>query len=392
MKTENLHKLPTNALELEVVELLDFKDYPILIVEKDIVGTLYLSYLAWEEELIERRVIIPISQARLNEILAGTIIVKQAFDKPESNSVYVCDFNKYDGKLLETFLVPSENFIKMNPVPSSYKLLYEPKLNKPTLDSSGLLANAINKNKVLIDLYLQGPNLINSVKPYAFYKIMTPVVEILKSLLDFDDKSVDKYMAFSNIRQSSLGVTIEVNRSNDMFLSFETLEVPKLMELFACDSKEKFEIFISKTNNEKYLAQYSKIIKAIITNNATLWSAYANPIDRKVLSATISPDKASRVAKIIDETFDEIVDIEEVEGTLEEIDIAVQRPTFKIFASEEQVIIKGFLDSSLLEIIKADKINLGKEKYRFTLRTTYHPKTISKAEKTERILTLYKQI
>jgi hypothetical protein len=80
-----------------------------------------------------------------------------------------------------------------------------------------------------------------------------------------------------------------------------------------------------------------------------------------------------------------------VVGTFLEIDIDAKEPAFKIHSPEEDYTIKGKLKASILEKIKSDFVNIGRETYKFTVMTIYHPETTVKAQDIKRYLIDYKK-
>ncbi|MFP3637408.1 hypothetical protein, partial [Bacillus sp. SIMBA_033] len=77
--------------------------------------------------------------------------------------------------------------------------------------------------------------------------------------------------------QASLGITIEINYSNDLFLEKEDIAINTMIDLLNAQNQEDFKKVINSTKDTKYIKEYSLIIKTIIDNKATLNTAYANP-------------------------------------------------------------------------------------------------------------------
>jgi hypothetical protein len=392
MKIDTKYQLEDFSLTLKVVKVFDFREEPILLLEKDNIGNSYLSYLVKSDRKHEQRIYLQISKERLEAIIEKDISLFDAYNKPENNHIYVFEFSLENGKILKSFLLPAKMFIEINPISKDYDIDIDYSFNKITLDTKELLNYSDRKQKLLFDFYLQSQNLVNSIKPYAFYKVFMQIVEIIKIMLEIDNRNADKYLAFSNIRQNSLGVTIEINYSEDLFLEKETKVLETLIQLLNAQEKEDFEHIISKTKNEKYIKNYTSIIKAVIDNNADLHAAYANPINKEIRTSVINKERAEKAKLIIDETFKEIKDIEEITGIFLEIDIDHRKPSFKILSAEEKSIFKGKIELSILEKVKNDFVNIGKETYKFTIKTIYYPETTVNAEKVKRYLIDYKRI
>ena len=391
MKIDSKYRLFEFPLNLRVIEAFDFREEPILLLEKDLIGNDFLSYLAKSSDSKELRIYLQLSKERLGEIIDKEISLFNAFSNPENNHIYIAEFSLIDGNVLTSYIVPSIEFSKINPIPNDYTVNIDYSFKNLELDTSELLNYSERKQKLVLDFYLQSQNLVNNIKPYAIFKVLAPVVEILKSLIEFDNRNSDKFLAFSNLRQGSLGVTIEINYSKDLFLEKETLALENIIQLLNAQEREDFEQLISKTKNDKYIKHYILIVNAIIDNNAILHTAYANPITKDVMVSVINKENAEKAKLIIDETFDVIEDVEEIIGTFLEIDIDSKEPSFKIFSLQDEFTLKGKFEFSILDKIENDFVNIGKEVYKFSIKTIYHPETTLKSEEIKRYMINYEQ-
>ncbi|WP_293302031.1 DUF6575 domain-containing protein [Pedobacter sp. UBA4863] len=392
MKIDSKFQLPQFSLNLSVIEAFDFREEPILLLEQDEIGNLYLSYLSTSNTDSEIRSYVQVSKERLNEVLENRKNIYDTFISAENNVVYIIEYSLYDGKILQSYLVPSVDTHTYNLIPQSYNFTFEYSIKEAELNENYLLGYSERTNKLILDFYLQSQNLISSIKPYAIFKVLTPLVDIIKNLLEFDNRNADKHISFNNLRHSSLGITIEINYSKDLFLEKETEAIEKIMQLLNAQNKDEFKRVINSTKNNRYIKEYSTIIKAIIENDATLNTAYANPINKEVQIAVIDKEKAKIAKAIIDESLDVVEDVEIIEGIFREIDIDSKEPSFKIYSEKEDFSIRGKFELSILEKIKNDYLNIGREYYKFTIKTIYHPETSVKSEEIKRFLTDYELI
>lgn len=391
MRIDEKYRLQDMPLNLTVIEAFEFIEEPIFLLEKDIIGNSYLSYLVESSNDLEKRIYVQVSNERLSSILNKEISIRNAFSNPENKFIYVAEFSLSEGDPISTYLVPANIFSPINPIDEKYSVDVQYVLNKPALNEFEILSYSERKQKLIFDFYLQSQNLVNSIKPFAIYKVLTPIVEIIKSLLSFDNRNADKILAFSNLRQGSLGVTIEINYSNDLFLEKESAVMETIIQLLNAQEKTDFDAIISKATNERYIKEYTTIIKTIIDNNANLHTAYANPITKKIMTSVLDKEKAIKAKLIIDETLSVIEDIENVIGTFLEIDIDAREPSFKIHSNEENITIKGKFELSILDKVKNDFVNIGKETYKFTIKTIYTPETTLKSEEIKRFMVEYQK-
>ncbi len=117
MKIPDTYKLNFHPLDLEVVEVLDFQGVPVLTVEQNHAGFKYLSYLLqYAEDGVEQRLVVPVTEARLESLKAGKVTVREVFDSSELEQVFCLLYDENTGEALESWLLPSEVFGGMNPI------------------------------------------------------------------------------------------------------------------------------------------------------------------------------------------------------------------------------------------------------------------------------------
>ena len=391
MKIDNKYRINSLPFNLEVVKAFDFELEPTFLLEKDAMGNLYLSFLIDSNENIEQRAILPISLKKLNKLLNKEINLYEAYNKPENNSIYIFDIYYNNGMISNSYLLPKSVSNKLKLIPDDYEFEFFDE-KEVSLDEKEIATYSNAKRKVIIDFYLKSRNLVDSIKPYAFNKVFTPFVNIIKSLLEIDNRQLDKFVSFSNLRQASLGITIEIDDPNDLFIEKEINASELMLRLLNADDKEDFEKITTKTKKTNYIKDYSRIINTIIENDAQLFTAFATPFETKVNKSIIDKNKALKVKNIIDEAFDVIEDIEKITGIFLEIDLASKHPIFKIQNDDDESTLKGKIELSIISKVTNDYVNFGKEKYQFTIKTIYHPETSVKPEKIERYLIDYKKI
>ncbi|MFA7122471.1 MAG: DUF6575 domain-containing protein [Candidatus Delongbacteria bacterium] len=386
------YKIEEFTINFNVIEAFDFRDVPNLLLEKDSIGNLYLSYLYNINDESEERIYVQISKERLSEISEKNISIYEAFRRPENKSIYIIEFLIESAKVVSSFLIPDYVFSEINPIPHDYDVEIFKAISIPELDSVELLNYSEKKQKLIFDFYLQSKNLSNNIKPYAFYKVFTPLVEIIKSMLEVDGRNADKYLAFSNFRQKSLGISIEINYSQDFFLYKESEVMETIVQLLNAKDKKDFENLIPKFRNERYIKEYSTIIRTIIDNDANLFTAYANPVTKVIHKSNINREKAEIVKSIINETYETIEDIEDIIGTFLDINISTKEPSFVIQAQEDGLLVKGKFETSITNKVIEDFVNIGKEVYKFTIKTIYQPETVVKSENIKRFMINYEKI
>ncbi|HLU84938.1 MAG TPA: DUF6575 domain-containing protein, partial [Vicingaceae bacterium] len=79
MRIDEKYRLQELPLSLTVVDAFDFREEPILLLEKDVIGNSYLSYLVESTEDSEKRIYLQVSNERLSSILENEISIRNAF-------------------------------------------------------------------------------------------------------------------------------------------------------------------------------------------------------------------------------------------------------------------------------------------------------------------------
>ena len=187
MKIDEKYIVNSLPFNLEVVKAFDFELEPTFLLEKDTIGNFYLSYLIDSDENIEQRAILPVSFERLNVILKKEMNLADAFNNPENNSIYIFDIYHNNGNVINSYLLPKSILNDLELIPLNYDYEYFDE-KKVSLNEKEIIIYSNTKRKIVIDFYVKSQNLINNIKPYAFNKVFTPFVDIIKSLLEIDNR------------------------------------------------------------------------------------------------------------------------------------------------------------------------------------------------------------
>ncbi|MGN6647362.1 MAG: hypothetical protein ACTHJT_12625 [Cytophaga sp.] len=384
--------LNQNFLELEVLELLDFTDLPILNLEIDNAGTKFLSYLdVFITDDIEQRLIIAISDTRLNSFMNGEINLHDIFNTSENRVVYVAQYNINDNETVKSYLIPIDDFIPINPIKKSYTVEFTQEIASTSEQLVALYAT--QRAKVILELYVQSDKLKTSLKPWVFDKFLNPIQNIIADLLDINYKTLNEKVAYANPAVSSFKISVEINVQSTLLNIYEDIpEYKKLLtviELLNSESKQDLEKIFEGFKDDKFIKSYIQIVKTIIANDASVHATLANPASKETSTADLSKSKAEKIKKVIDEQLPERTDIEETEGVFLKLDFNVNPPSFTI-ENNEEYIFKGKIDAAIIETLKSDKVNFSTDKYLFTITTVYKPETTVSAEQIHHFLTNYK--
>jgi hypothetical protein len=388
---------PFNPLgRLVCLDLLDFKDYPILTLERSESGQEYLSYLvSYAEDGIEQRIMVPIRSLQLNDVRMGKISIREAFDSTDGDVVYGCRLNPKTDAIEAFFIIPSNTFKQINPIPKDYKV-YAPSEMGVDLDEreKQTLLLAKDRHRVVLDFYVQGAELSSGVKPWAINNVFLPTVKIIQESFGYTRKQLNERVSFPYLKAASFGARIEILCERDLFdqgkQEFNNLN--KLVALMSSETKADIDLLVPQFRDESFIKEYIKIIGAIRKHDLTITSTLVNPLTDEVVRSFIDHGKADKIKTIIDEEFDEIVDVEEVEGVFLDVDFSVKTPSFAIQESDAEEIVKGRIGENLLDKFPNDKVNFKKNRYLFKIKTVYKPETTLRPESTLKTLLDYSPV
>lgn len=307
MILEDKYILNQQFLKFEVLELLDFTDLPILNVEIDNAGTKYLSYLdTFINDNIEQRLIIPISDTRLNLLKSGEQTLYNIFNSSENEIVYVAHYNINNSELIKSFLIPVMDFSPLNPIRQDYVLNLEP---DDILSNQEHLVSiyATQKAKVILDFYLVSQKIKTSLQPWVFDKFLLQIQNIIGDLLDKKYKALNEKIAYSNINIASFKVSIEITPDQKNYHLFEDIpeytKLFKIIQLLNSENKQDLETVIQGFKNEKFIKSYIEIVKTVIKNDASIHATLANPKNNETYVADFNKLKAEKIKVVIDEQF-----------------------------------------------------------------------------------------
>ena len=81
--------------------------------------------MAAASEKEEVRIYVQVSADRFLAVAEGKFSLREAFNKPEKKLIIANRIDTASGDVIATYLLPKKVFIEINPIPSSYKVLFE---------------------------------------------------------------------------------------------------------------------------------------------------------------------------------------------------------------------------------------------------------------------------
>ncbi|MEN9909190.1 MAG: hypothetical protein RLZZ540_2339 [Bacteroidota bacterium] len=369
--------------------LLEFYDYPYLTVDISNSGSLFLNYYLSGKTEDFSHIITEISSERLDLLLSGEIDLKYSFENTENKIVYLANFNS-KGEVFNLNMLDFLIFKEYNPIPLNYELDFEIEEKHKEVD---LKIKSVQREKILVDVYLQANSLKSSLKYWALKNFLMPFSELVRTSLlnnsnQYTTHNLDRTinLGYNNLELASLSTTLEMNFNSDLFGNSQDLE--NLIHLFrvfnSTDEKEVIESF-DNFSNKKIISEYLKILNVIIKNDACLKSKIAAPNDY-FSEMFISKKEAQKIKQIINEKIPVIEDVEEIQGYLLELSFDKANPTFIMNASLEDFKYKGKINNDLVQKISEKEFTFISKEYIFKIHTLYVPETSKSIEQTTRTL------
>lgn len=372
---------------LEPYLLLEFYDFPYLTVDRAKDGTLYLNYYLSGKDDELYRAVLPISQTRLESFLNREITLHDCFNSPENGYVYVGLFNK-KGEPIQAYFV-NQLFSSLG-IPSDYVLEYEKKKVGVEVLKHDFITQSAQKNKILVDVYLQAPELAGSLKYWSLKSFLLPYTELIRSAIFdlgfYSQSALDRNigLAYNSVQASSLKTTIEINfHKGEIGVpdvdDKNLVNLEKLFTVLNAESESDIVTSLEAFSNKKIVTDYARILRTIIQKDAKLQTKIAAP-NQYYSESIINKDKAERVKKVIDEKIPDVEDVEEVTGILMQLDFDKTNPTFAMQGSVEDVHYRGKIDDKLVANIAEKEFQFLTKEYLFIVKTLYRPPTSMAAE------------
>lgn len=393
---EHTTQLPNNFLgKLHYHLLLDFVDYPFLVVQIDNFGQYYLNYYLGGSKSLTTHVLFKISKEKLSILLAQEISVHDLFAMPESDFSYILEYNESGS--VEYFGMLNSALISINnPISSDYEFDFE---EDQLIADTDIKIKSIQRSKILIDVYLQSKELRASLKYWALKSFLIPFSELIRfSLLDqsneYTPHTIDQKVNFgmNNLQIGSLSATLEVNYNPNLFgESTNQEDIIKLFNVIKATEQDDILLSLEGFQNKKIIAEYLKVLNVIIKHDASLNTKMATP-DNYFIESSLDKTTAQKIKRIINDKIPNVEDVENVQGYLFELNFDKNNPSFSVHSSTEEYKYKGRIDANLVQSIGEKEFTFIDKEYLFIIHTLYTPESSKSPEKTIRTLLDIKEI
>lgn len=334
--------------ELFIHEIYMYYDEPLIFTCKNKAMSIYFFLLVDSSNLERSWIMTPISEAKLQEVLADRCELRAIFTSPEVDEViHIVDDS--EGVRFGA-LRKDELSDDMLPLPETY-------LNCPSREGEQiklLTSDSQKERRDIMDLILEKEGTgYREIACDVLGRILESVQDLVYALHDPQQRllgplssstKTDARLSFAESFPGSFGMRLKSNSISD--LCSETKLTPTLLrlnELLDVTSDASALSLFLKTNSPRAIAKYRNFLKALITNNYSLKIRNASPNNSYYEKDLAKGDLVEYLKTLENEANETIID-EEHDGRLSAIN--VETHTFR-FRTEDESLITGKLHEEL---------------------------------------------
>lgn len=372
--------------ELSISEVFQFYDFPLCFLATNRTGAIFLSSLYdYEDELLPKWYLLPVSTTRFQEIRSGSMDLYSAFVLPETQVIYSTCKERIEA--LDISTLDSETF----PRPGT---TLEVKTHTKNISLIDLEDYAVASHREAVDISFENERFKKTVYPIRqlgqHLRLFQDVVDTIPFSRSQDSNTRGK-IPNSSLSETELGFVenyaasfgVRMVSLNPLHVLFgpSTLEecLNKLFDLFELspnleEMKLGLEPFSSRTINK-----YINFLKTLSYSKTSIKAKFVTP-KRLTRKFYLSADKAESLIPLLTKVVEDEPLEYEIEGLL--IGLVVTRRTFVIQCERDgkTVTFTGTVLDSHLKDASYATIN---QMYTFKIRETESYNVINDESKIE---------
>ena len=355
-------------------------DGPQVFLAKDEVGTKHLCARLRDNGNGIFFLAMPISDARLSQLLSGGRDLRETFVGSEKREWFIVDDTDEGLNIvtrltkLDTQILPDDGFY----------------FRKDEFKNFDIISEAASLGKTVVHLSLaEGDDNDHTVDSDTLADVLKLYQSVVKNVLKkaAASKQIDKtFVIPSNYKLRAVASSPSsfklhlVSTSNAELFGKNVIDqvLARVDTLIDGETEEKHVIGNFRPYAGHAVSAYKKLLTKIIDKNMTMKLVWTSPAEAIAHESKISPSYASQVKEILLSRKDLDTEIREFVGPVEEADVV--RKTWRIRHTEENKTYKGESHIDLGGVI------LGNT-YRFTCEEVSHEEAVSEAERTTYVLT-----
>lgn len=392
MSGNRAQQTPVYTFNLHFLEVLDASEPARLRLYRDEVGTRFLSYLiGTEANRIAKHYLIALSRKRLYALRQGDLTPAEVFAEAENGVVFLITTEIDQPRVLMAESLRLSDFQLTHALDTTLRLAkYVPQQAIQHLNRQAL-RYARERDRLIMDIRIRSRSLAFESRPWFWDKIISPMLAILRDVLDVNSEEVNKMIAFSNFRDNFSAFSFEIRYTNTLFeVAPEFEQAARLPDLLNISNRQQLKTYLSVLRNRQLVREYLSILNVLVREEAQLQVSLANPVSREVRYAQMESKKAHKIQQLFDTDFPEIEQEERIEGVFLEINLNRRPAVFKVFDTESNRTLRGFVSVDLAKKLARDRIVFGKQRYHLHIQTRYKPETLLHREQWRRYLKYYK--
>jgi hypothetical protein len=353
-------------------------------------GAYYLNLYIETIDEFEYCLLVEVSLERLQLVALGELQLSIPYLFPESGFCYAALFDQ-SGEISKLALVEPNEIKLKKLILENHIVTFDLESKKPDVD---LLKKAFIRRRIQIDLKVEAKSLKSNVRYWSIKNFLIPFTELIKTaLIDHHptytaqtiEKSVD--LGFNCLEIGSLHAILEFNFRPLLFYNHTEYDnIVNLYYLLHEDDEEKIIEFLGRFTNKKLIPDYIKVLRAIISNNATMSTTIVTP--HEVLNQAYFDNQRSLNLKRFLESRLIVPPYDiSVYGTLTKLDFNKKGvPGFALQSTLDDQNYCGAIDQSVRDRITSNDFNFLNKEYQCLLNVTYTPESPLNKEKYDYIL------
>jgi hypothetical protein len=386
MMTKNYKLLPAALLgNLRTAYATNFPHYVNARVVINQTGSFFLV-LPLPEPDNDYEILVEISNERLNILKNRGLSLIHPFKEPEKGFYYLARVNSGNQVDELYYIQPGEeqfNLPFLDSISIDFKLIGKPL-------PFNLYNFAVQRNRITINIRFEAPGLADNMKIWAIKNFLIPYTDLIKTALlnnnnlKYNARTIERKLnlGFSKIRHKCIEGLFEV----DPCLFKDNTELDNLINLnLLLDTEDPDEIIqnLGHFENKKIIPDYIKILRAIISNKAKLYTQMATPAE-EYKEIIFDYRKAVKIKRTMESGLPPESYEETVIGVLTVLNFEkVHAPLFTLHSTVEEKKYCGTIAANLVPDMSSQTFNFRNMEYECKLKIEYTPPTEILKEKYE---------
>lgn len=330
---------PTSSLgKLEIVEIYEYYDYPLLFSCKNTTGSIFLAVQIEESSEKEVWLLVNMSQERFFQIRSGGIDLYDAFKLAETGSTYKLTVNR------QTMELEAESSIKVENLTADQLPMQGEKIelqtNTAPIFDANLQQKAIRENRELIAFELDFKDINKTEAPASIVgEILSAVQELVNAVGQaWLGRQTERGKIPGSICQQT-EMRVQGLAASSFVIELAAAEYSGLLESLLAEALNEFVILLNSSNDPEKLKEKLALLETRATSK---YLHFLKSIQGRINTTKVfwaSPKNKSGEAQLSKE---------QVNNAIQAIQFSVDQSTEEL--SVVGILVSGDIDSGTFEI------------------------------------------